>query len=392
MIYFDNAATTMISPEVLDAMMPYLKDSYGNPSSIYKLAQANHAAIETARNKIANIINAEAREIYFTSCGTESDNWAIKSISDAYKHKGKHVITSSIEHHAVLHSCQSLEENGFQVTYLPVDSDGLINPEELIKNIREDTILISIMFANNEIGTIQPIEQLAKISRDKNIIFHTDAVQAMGSLEIDVKKLNIDSLSMSAHKFHGPKGVGALYVRKEIKINALLNGGGQEMQKRAGTENIAGIIGMAKALELAYQNREENTRFLINLRDKIINYILNNISHVKLNGHKTQRLANNINISFEFIEGESLLLLLDAKGICASSGSACTSGSLDPSHVLLSIGLPHEIAHGSLRITLGKYNTEQEIDLFLQELPGIIKRLRDMSPLYEDFLNQTNLK
>ena len=390
MIYFDNAATTMLDSKVLDTMMPYLKNSYGNPSSIYKLAQENRIAIENSRSKIAKIINAKPNEIYFTSGGTESDNWAIKCIAQAYKNKGNHIITSSIEHHAILHSCKYLESQGFRVTYLPVDKDGLINLDELKKNICKETILISIIFANNEIGTIQPIEEIGKIAHDNNIIFHTDAVQAMGSIPIDVEKLNIDALSMSAHKFYGPKGIGALYLRKKVKIIPLIDGGAQEMQKRAGTENVASIVGMANALENSYANLEINTKHIMYLRDKIIDGILKTIPYTKLNGHRTKRLPNNVNISFEFIEGESLLLLLDSKNIYASSGSACTSGSLDPSHVLLAIGLAHEIAHGSLRITLGKYNTENEVDTLLSVLPDIIKKLRDMSPLYEEFLQKTN--
>jgi cysteine desulfurase NifS len=388
MIYFDNAATTMLDPKVLETMMPYLKTSFGNPSSIYKLAQESHIALENARSKIAKILNARPDEIYFTSGGTESDNWAIKCIAQAYKNKGKHIITSSIEHHAVLHSCKYLESQGFRVTYLPVDKDGLIDLDELEKNICEDTILISIIFANNEIGTIQPIEQIGKIARNHNIVFHTDAVQAAGSIPIDVKKMNIDSLSISAHKFYGPKGVGLLYLCKGVKIIPFMDGGAQELQKRAGTENVASIVGMANALEIANENMEQNIEKITLLRDKIIDNILKTIPHCRLNGHRTKRLPNNINISFEFIEGESLLLLLDSKNIYASSGSACTSGSLDPSHVLLAIGLPHEIAHGSLRITLSKYNTQEEVDIFLSYLPGIIKRLRDMSPLYEEFLQK----
>ena len=391
MIYFDNAATTKLDQEVLEAMMPYLKNSYGNPSSIYKLAQENKNAIESARNNIANIFNIDPREIYFTSGGTESDNWAIKSIAQAYKSKGRHIITSSIEHHAVLNSCKYLELQGFRVTYLKVNKYGLVDPEELKKNICDDTILISIMFANNEIGTIQPIKELAKIAHENNIIFHTDAVQAVGYININIKELDIDAMSVSAHKFYGPKGVGLLYLNKKIKLLSFMHGGNQESSKRAGTENVPGIIGMAKALELAYKDLEKNNIYIKNLRDNIINGVLNNISHARLNGDIENRLPNNINISFEFIEGESLLLLLDSKNIFASSGSACTSGSLDPSHVLLAIGLPHEIAHGSLRITLGKHNTQQEVDIFLKELPGIIKRLRDMSPLYEEYLENNNL-
>ncbi len=386
MVYFDNAATTKLDKNVLESMLPYLTDSYGNPSSIYKLAQENRIAIENARSSIASIFNAKPNEIYFTSGGTESDNWALKCIAQAYQKKGKHIITSSIEHHAVLHSCKYLESQGFRVTYLPVDKDGLIDLEKLKESICDDTILISIIFANNEIGTIQPIEEIGKIAHEHNIIFHTDAVQAVGSVAIDVEKMNIDAMSLSAHKFYGPKGIGALYLRKNVKIMPFMDGGAQEFSKRGGTENVPGIIGMAKALEIAYKNLDENNIFLTKLRDKLIENILKNVPHCRLNGHRYKRLPNNVNISFEFIEGESLLLLLDSKGFFASSGSACTSGSLDPSHVLLAIGLPHEIAHGSLRITLGKYNTSKEVDSFLTELPEIIKRLRDMSPLYDEYL------
>ena len=388
MIYFDNAATTRLDDEVLNEMLPYLKDYYGNPSSIYKLAQKNKNAIERARQDIADIFNCRASEIYFTSGGTESDNWAIKSIAEAYKSKGKHIITSEIEHHAVLNSCKYLESQGFRVSYLKVDKNGLIGENELKKNICDDTILVSIMFANNEIGTIQDIKKLAEIAHEKNILFHTDAVQAVGYIKIDLKDLGVDAMSVSAHKFYGPKGIGALYLNKKIKVLSYLHGGAQEFSKRAGTENVAGIVGMAKALELAYNNLEKNNLYVKDLRDKIIDGVLNNISHVKLNGDREKRLANNINFSFEFIEGESLLLMLDAKNIFASSGSACTSGSLDPSHVLLAIGLPHELAHGSLRITLGKHNTQKEIDYFLNVLPDIVKKLRDMSPLYEEYLSK----
>lgn len=391
MVYFDNAATTKLDKNVLESMLPYLTDSYGNPSSIYKLAQENRIAIENARSSIASIFNAKPNEIYFTSGGTESDNWALKCIAQAYQKKGKHIITSLIEHHAVLHSCKYLETQGFRVTYLPVDKDGLIDLEKLKESICDDTILISIIFANNEIGTIQPIEEIGKIAHEHNIIFHTDAVQAVGSVAIDVEKMNIDAMSLSAHKFYGPKGIGALYLRKNVKIVPFMDGGAQEFSKRGGTENVPGIIGMAKALEIAYENLDENNIFLTKLRDKLIENILENVPHCRLNGHRYKRLPNNVNISFEFIEGESLLLLLDSKGFFASSGSACTSGSLDPSHVLLAIGLPHEIAHGSLRITLGKYNTSKEVNLFLAELPEIIKKLRDMSPLYDEYL-KNNLR
>ncbi|MDR1150412.1 MAG: cysteine desulfurase NifS [Clostridiales bacterium] len=387
MIYFDNAATTIIDSKVLEAMLPFLKSNYGNASSIYSLAQESRREIEIARKKIAEYLNCESREIFFTSGGTESDNWATKSAAWCNKSKGKHIITSCIEHHAILHSCRSLEKQGFRVSYIGVDRFGIINLDELEKAICEETILISIMFANNEIGTIQPIEEIGKIARSKNIIFHTDAVQAIGNIYIDVNKFNIDMLSMSAHKFHGPKGIGALYINKNVKIKSFMDGGAQELNLRAGTENTAAIVGMGKAIEIAKSELNNKTDFLINMRNKLIEKILKNINYVRLNGHSVQRLVNNVNFSFEFIEGESLLLLLDSKGFCVSSGSACTSGSLDPSHVLLSLGLSHELAHGSLRITLSKYNKESEIDLFIQELPDIIKKLREMSPLYEDFIN-----
>ena len=390
-IYFDHAATTKIDDEVLKVMLPYLTKSYGNPSSIYRLARENKKAIEKSRENMANIFNCSASEIYFTSGGSESDNWAVKSIAGAYKSKGRHIITSEIEHHAVLNSCKYLESQGFRISYLKVNKSGIIEPEELKKNICADTILVSVMFANNEIGTIQDIKKLAEIAHENNILFHTDAVQAVGYIKIDLTDLGVDAMSISAHKFYGPKGIGALYLNKKVKVLPYIHGGAQEFAKRAGTENVAGIVGMGKALELIYNNFEQNNLHIKSLRDKIIDGVLNNISHVKLNGDREKRLVNNINFSFEFIEGESLLLLLDAKNIFASSGSACTSGSLDPSHVLLAIGLPHELAHGSLRITLGKDNTHEEIDYFLSVLPDIVKKLRDMSPLYEEYLNQNNL-
>ncbi|WP_058486218.1 cysteine desulfurase NifS [Defluviitalea phaphyphila] len=389
-IYFDNAATTSMKKEVIDAMMPYFTESFGNPSSIYEIARENKKALDESRDKIAKLLGADSKEIYFTSGGTESDNWAIKGIADVYKDKGNHIITSSIEHHAVLHTCEYLEKNGFEVTYLPVDEYGQVNPKDVEKAIKDNTILITIMYANNEIGTIQPIEEIGKIAKEKGVIFHTDAVQAVGHIPVDVKKANVDLLSLSGHKFHGPKGVGALYIRKGIKIKPLLHGGAQERGRRGGTENVPGIVGLAKALELAVENMEENNKKMIELRDYIIKGVTEKIEHVKLNGHPTNRLPNNINFTFDFIEGESLLLLLDMKGIYASSGSACTSGSLDPSHVLLSIGLPHERAHGSLRITIGDENTKAEADYFLEVLPSIVQRLRDMSPLYEEYKKQKN--
>lgn len=389
-VYFDNAATTRVRPEVCQAMAKYFSESYGNPSSIYKIAQENKTAVEKGREQVAKAINAEKNEIYFTAGGSESDNWAIKGIAESYANKGKHIITLAIEHHAVLHTCEYLESKGFEVTYLPVDEFGLVNIDELKKAIRKDTILISIMFANNEIGTIQPIKEIGAIAKENGIIFHTDAVQAVGHLPIDVKEMNIDLLSMSSHKFYGPKGIGALFIRKGIKIKPLIHGGAQERNRRAGTENVPGIVGMGLAIELITNELQEETKRLSYLRDKLIDGILNAIPYSRLNGDKEKRLPGNVNISFEFIEGESILLMLDMKGICASSGSACTSGSLDPSHVLLAIGLPHEKAHGSLRLSLGMFNTEEEVDYIIKELPPIVERLRAMSPLYEDFVKKNN--
>lgn len=385
-IYLDHAATTAVRKEVLDTMLPCFSQNYGNPSSIYEIAREAKSLVDNARKQVATAIGAEEKEIYFTAGGSESDNWAIKGIAESYKDKGKHIITSSIEHHAVLHTCQYLEKNGYEVTYLPVDEDGKIRIEDLEKAIRPDTILISIMFANNEIGTLQPIKEIGEIAKKHKIIFHTDAVQAVGHVKIDVKQMNIDMLSLSAHKLYGPKGIGALYVRKGIKLKSYIHGGAQERGIRAGTENVPGIVGLGKAIELATAEMEQENKRLIKLRDEIIDGILNNIPYTRLNGHRTDRLPANVNISFEFIEGESILLLLDMNGIYASSGSACTSGSLDPSHVLLAIGLPHEKAHGSLRMTLGIENTEEDVKKLLEVLLPIIKRLRDMSPLYEEFI------
>lgn len=382
-IYMDNAATTAVKDEVLEEMMPYFKEKYGNPSSIYSLAQTSKVAVDKAREQIANSIGARKEEIYFTAGGSESDNWAIKGIAYKLKSKGNHIITSNIEHHAVLHTCEYLEKNGFEVTYLKVDKDGIIDLEELKDAIKDTTILITIMTANNEIGTIEPVKEIGEIAKEKGVIFHTDAVQAMGNIKMDVDDMNIDLLSMSAHKVHGPKGVGALYIRRGIKIESLITGGGQERKKRAGTENVPGIVGMGKAIELAYENLEEHNNRLIPLRDSLIEKIEANIDEIKLNGHRTKRLPGNVNISFEYIEGESLLLSLDMVGIAASSGSACTSGSLDPSHVLMNIGLTHEIAHGSLRLSLSDFNKEEEIDYVVEELVKIVKRLRMMSPLYD---------
>lgn len=387
-VYLDNAATTPVKQEVLEAMIPYFTEKYGNPSSIYRLGQATRAAIDEAREKVAKAIGANSREIFFTGGGSEADNWAIKGIAYANKNKGNHIITSKIEHHGVLHTCEYLEKNGFQVTYLDVDENGIVDIEQLKNSITDKTILITIMFANNEIGTIQPIKEIGSIAKENKIYFHTDAVQAIGNIKIDVDDLNIDLLSMSAHKLYGPKGVGALYIRQGVKIHPHIHGGAQEKNRRAGTENVPAIVGFGKAIELAYETIDEHNRNLTRLRDKLIRDIYEKIDYVKLNGHPENRLPGNVNFSFEFIEGESLLLSLDMVGISASSGSACTSGSLDPSHVLLAIGLPHEIAHGSLRLTLGDFNTEEEMDYVVENLVKIVDRLRQMSPLYENVKNK----
>jgi len=382
-IYLDHAATTPVKKEVVEAMLPYFTEKFGNPSSIYSVGRTSKKAIEEAREKVAKAIGAEPREIFFTGSGTEADNWAIKGAAYANRQKGKHIITTAIEHHAVLHTCQYLESEGFEVTYLPVDSDGLVTAEQVRNAIRPDTILITVMFANNEIGTIQPIAEIGKVAKEKGILFHTDAVQAIGNVHIDVSEMNIDMLSMSSHKFYGPKGIGALYVRKGVKLTSFMHGGAQERGRRASTENVPAIVGMGRAIELATENMDEYNRKLTALRDRTIEEIQKKIPFVKLNGHREKRLPGNVNFSFEFIEGESLLLMLDMKGIAASSGSACTSGSLDPSHVLLAIGLPHEIAHGSLRITFGEENTDADVDYLMEVLPEIVQRLREMSPLYE---------
>ncbi len=387
----DHAATTYTDQEVLKEMLPFYSDIFGNPSSIHTYGREVKKHIDIARSKVAKSIAALPEEIFFTAGGSESDNWAIRGIAYANKNKGKHIITTKIEHHAALYTCESLEKEGFDLTYLSVDEFGIIDLNELKSAIRDETILISIMYANNEIGSIQPIDEIGKIAEDKKIYFHTDAVQAIGNIKINVKKLNIDSLSLSAHKFYGPKGVGALYIRKGVKIENLIYGGGQEKGKRAGTENVPGIIGLGKAIEKATENIENNNRKLINLRDKLIKGVMEKIPYTILTGHPDKRLPGNASFCFKYIEGEALLLNLDIKGIAASSGSACTSGSLDPSHVLLSIGLPHEIAHGSLRLTLGAINTEEDIDYVLEELPIIVKKLRDMSPLY-DYIKETGGK
>lgn len=387
-IYLDHAATTAVSPQVLKAMLPYFTDSFGNAGGIYGFGQKSKQALEDARDYIASTIGAKAEEIYFTAGGTESDNWALKCTAAAYQKKGKHIITTKIEHHAILHTAQYLEKQGFEVTYLDVDENGIVKLDDLKNAIREDTILISVMFANNEIGSIQPIAQIGKIAHEKGILFHTDAVQAYTQVPINVDELQIDMLSVSAHKFNGPKGVGFLYIRKGLKLQSLIHGGQQERGRRAGTENIPGIIGMAEASRLAHADLLERTKKESELRDYLIGRIENEIPYCRLNGDRGNRLPNNVNFSFRFIEGESMLIMLDMKGICASSGSACTSGSLDPSHVLLAIGLPHEIAHGSLRLTLGRENTKEELDYVVDELKKIIERLRNMSPLYEDFVKQ----
>ncbi len=388
-IYFDHAATTPLKIEVFEEMRPYFIDNYANPSSIYKFASTNKEAIAVARDKVAKSIGASDAEIFFTSGGTEADNWAIKGIAESYLEKGNHIITTRIEHHAVLHTCEYLEKNGYKVTYLPVDKDGIININDLKAAIQKDTILISIMFANNEIGSIQPISEIGKIAKDNKIVFHTDAVQAVGHIAIDVNEMNIDLLSISGHKLYGPKGVGALYIKKGIKLKPFIHGGAQERNKRAGTENVPAIVGFGKAIEMAVHNLEKESARQIELRDYIIQETISKIPHCRLNGHSEKRLPNNVNFSFEFIEGEALLIMLDMKGICASSGSACTSGALDPSHVLLAIGLPHEIAHGSLRITLGESSTKEQADYMIEALQAIVSRLREMSPLYEDFVKAT---
>ena len=387
-IYMDNAATTAVSQEALETMIPFFRENFGNPSTIYSVGRNAKKELEIARERVAKALGASPKEIFFTSCGTESDNWAIKGAAFEGLKKGKnHIITSKIEHHAVLHTVQYLEKKGFDVTYLDVDSQGLVNPKDVENAITEKTALVTIMYANNEIGTIEPIEEIGKICKDKGVLFHTDAVQAVGHVSIDVKKQNIDMLSLSAHKFHGPKGIGALYIRKGVRIETFMEGGAQESGKRAGTENTAEIAALGKAIETACTEIEEKNSKLIKKRDKLISELLK-IERSRLNGHREKRLPGNVNISFEGIEGESLLLLLDMAGICASSGSACTSGSLDPSHVLLAIGLPHEIAHGSLRLSLDESNTDEEIDFVIAEVSKAVKRLRDMSPLWEKIIKE----
>ncbi len=385
-VYMDYAATTYVKPEVLSEMMPYFTEKYGNPSSFYSLSRETKKAIDVSRERVSKALKCEINEVFFTGGGSEADNWAIKGIAFANRKKGNHIITTKIEHHAILHACEYLETQGFDVTYLDVDSEGFINLEDLKNAITDKTILVSIMFANNEIGTIQPIKEIGEICSQNKVLFHTDAVQAIGNIEIDVKAMHIDLLSLSAHKFYGPKGIGALYIKRGVKIDNLIHGGGQERARRAGTENIPGIVGLGKAIELAVSDIEGKNKRLSSLRNKLVEGLLN-IPYSKLNGPKdSNRLPGNANICFKFIEGESILLSLDFEGVCASSGSACTSGSLDPSHVLLAIGLPHEIAHGSLRLTLGENTTLEDVEYVIHVLPPIIKRLRDMSPLWEDFL------
>lgn len=392
LIYMDNAATTKVSQEVMDAMIPYFTEHYGNPSSIYDLGQENKKAIAEARDKVAKALNADPKEIFFTGSGTESDNWAIRMYAEANKGKGNHIITTKIEHHAVLHVCEYLEKHhGFEVTYLGVDSEGIISLEELEAAIRPETILITIMFANNEIGSIQPVKEISEIAKKHNVVFHTDAVQAVANVEVDVKELGVDMLSLSAHKFHGPKGVGVLFVRRGIKLPTFMLGGGQERGKRAGTENVAGIVGLGVAMETAINNLQEHKSYLTELRDYLISQVLEKIPYSQLNGPTgDKRLPGNTNFSFRFIEGEGMLLLLNMNKIAASSGSACTSGSLDPSHVLLSIGLTHEVAHGSLRLSLSEENTKEDVDFVVEKLAQIVQRLRDMSPLYMEFIKGEN--
>ena len=388
LIYLDNAATTKVRQEVVDAMLPFFTEQYGNPSSVYKFAGESKKAVDNARDIIAKSLNTNSQDIYFTAGGSESDNWALKATAEAYRTKGKHIITSKIEHHAILHTCDYLEKEGFEVTYIDVDENGIVKLDELENAIREDTILISIMYANNEIGTIQPIKEIGKIAHKHNVIFHTDAVQAYGHIPIDVEEMNIDMLSASGHKINGPKGIGFLYIRKGLKLRSFVHGGAQERRRRAGTENVTGIVGFGKAVEIAMANMEERIAKEESLRDRLITKVLERVPYTRLNGDRHKRLPNNVNFSFQFIEGESLLIMLDMKGICASSGSACTSGSLDPSHVLLAIGLPHEIAHGSLRLSLSEENTEEAIDYVVDAVEEIVGKLRSMSPLYEDFINK----
>ena len=388
LIYLDNAATTKTSEEVVAAMLPYFTEYYGNPSSVYEFASESKKAVSNARRTIAETLGAQENEIYFTAGGSEADNWALKATAEAYQNKGKHIITTKIEHHAILHTAEYLEKRGFEITYIGVDENGVVKVDELEKAIRPDTILISVMFANNEIGTIQPIKEIGEIAKKHGILFHTDAVQAYGQLPINVDELHIDMLSSSGHKLNGPKGIGFLYIRKGVKIRSFVHGGAQERKRRAGTENVPGIVGYGKAAEIAAKTMKERTAKEIELRDHLIDRVLAEVPYTRLNGHRTNRLPNNANFSFQFIEGESLLIMLDMEGICGSSGSACTSGSLDPSHVLLAIGVPHEVAHGSLRLTLSEETTKEDIDFTVDKLKEIVPYLRSMSPLYEDFMKK----
>ncbi|KMT21296.1 cysteine desulfurase NifS [Clostridium cylindrosporum] len=387
-VYLDHSATTYVKKEVLDDMLPYFTENFGNPSSLYSISRKTKSAIDTSREKVAKALGAKKEEIYFTAGGSEADNWALKGVAFANKNKGNHIITTNIEHPAILNTCKYLEKQGFEVTYLGVNEEGLISLEELKNSIKDTTILISIMLANNEIGTIQPISEIGKIAKESGVIFHTDAVQAVGHVDINVDEMNVDLLSIAAHKFYGPKGIGALYIRKGIKIDNIIHGGGQERKKRAGTENIPAVVGIGRAIELATENMDEKNKEIASKRDRLLNGIVAKIPYTKVNGSLESRLPNNLNVSFHFIEGEGLLLLLDQAGICASTGSACSSGSLDPSHVLLAIGLPHEIAHGSLRLSLGEATTDEEIDYVLDVLPKIVQRLRDMSPLYSKAMGE----
>lgn len=391
-IYLDNAATTPTRPEVVEAMLPYFTQNFGNPSSIYEIAAQNKTAVNQAREIIANALGTKAEDIYFTGGGTEADNWALKATAEAYKAKGNHIITTKIEHHAILHSCEYLEKHGFEITYVNVDEHGVVKLDELEAAIRPTTILISVMFANNEIGTIQPIKEIGAIAKKHGVLFHTDAVQAFGQVPIQVDEMNIDMLSASGHKLNGPKGIGFLYIRKGLKLRSFIHGGAQERHRRAGTENVPGIVGFGKAVEIAMKTMKERTDKELQLRDYLIDTVIKEVPFTRLNGHRTDRLPNNVNFSFQFIEGESLLIMLDMNGICASSGSACTSGSLDPSHVLLAIGLPHEIAHGSLRLTLSEDITMEDIQYTIEKIKEIVARLRSMSPLYEDYMKSIERK
>lgn len=389
LIYLDNAATTRTAPEVVEAMLPYFSEHYGNPSSVYSMGQESKKAVTESRETIAKALGAKSNEIYFTASGSEADNWALKAAAEAYQAKGNHIITTKIEHHAILHTCEYLEKKGFEVTYLNVDENGVVKLDELKKAIRPTTILISVMFANNEIGTIQPIKEIGAVAKEHGIVFHTDAVQAFGHVPINVDEYHIDMLSSSGHKLNGPKGIGFLYIRTGLKLRSFIHGGGQERKRRAGTENVPGIVGYGAAVELALRTMEERTAKERELRDYLIDRVMAEVPFVRLNGHRTDRLPNNANFSFQFVEGESLLIMLDMEGICGSSGSACTSGSLDPSHVLLAIGLPHEIAHGSLRLTLSHETTKEDVDFVIETIKKIVQKLRDMSPLYEDFMKKS---